>query len=220
MQRRILSIAIIGLVLMLYAFLNSSYFYAEELEWADTKNIVNTELVAYTTFYPQNVFCVDRQLIVDQLLEHPWVKQVGINWQWPNRLIVNITERNPIAMIPVEGSYLFLDQEGVLLPPSLNLQMLTLPIITNADIEELERLRVIARVLSDMPEDLYELISEWNYEQQILITRQGTQIYLGDLRDLERKFVRLDLILNDLKRRGIVAQRIDLRILNSPVIVE
>ena len=37
MQRRILSIAIIGLVLMLYAFLNSSYFYAEELEWADTK---------------------------------------------------------------------------------------------------------------------------------------------------------------------------------------
>lgn len=220
MQRRILSIVIICLVLAFYAFLNSGFFLVEHLAWSGTKYLEINELLSYTTFYPQNVFRVNRQLLSTEIAEHPWVRQVGVSWRWPNRLIINVTERKPLAIIPVEESWFLLDQDGVLLPPPLGTQVTALPLITNIEIGNLEKLRTIARIINNIPDNLGELISEWNAEEQMLITRQGTQVFLGDLRDLDQKFTRLELIFDDLTRRGIIAKRIDLRILNSPVIVE
>ena len=42
-----------------------------------------------------------------------------------------------------------------------------------------------------------------------MITRAGTQILLGNMRDLERKLTALELILEELSNRGASAKRID-----------
>lgn len=220
MQRRIISIVIIILVLAVFSFLNSNFFLTEELEWEGVKYLKVHQLSARTSFVPQNVFRVDQKVLAKQVSEHVWVKSADVRWRWPNRLIISITERTPIAMVPIHDSWFLLDDEGVLLPLPIGFTMYSLPLITNADPNDSDMFETIARLLSSVPLELYEYLSEWNAKEQILVTRDGTQVLFGDLRDLNLKFATLELILDDLAGRNVTAKRIDLRVLNSPVIVE
>ncbi|NMB38184.1 MAG: FtsQ-type POTRA domain-containing protein [Firmicutes bacterium] len=220
MQRRIISIVITILVLAVFSFLNSSFFLAEELEWEGVKYLNIHQLSARTSFVPQNVFRVDQTALVKQVSEHIWVKSADVRWRWPNRLIVNVVERNPIAMVPIDDSWFLLDDEGVLLPFTTAFAEYSLPLITKVELNDSDTFETIARFLSSIPLGLYEYLSEWNAQEQILVTRDGTQVLFGDLRDLNVKFMTLELILGDLASRNATARRIDLRVLNSPVIVE
>ena len=118
-------------------------------------------------------------------------------------------------------NWYILDELGHLMPPySSDLNFYQLPLVTNADLEDQKQFQIIARYLKRAPKDFYQVISEWNAGNQSLITRTGCHVLFGDLRNIEDKFIRLELILADLTKRGVVAQRIDLRVLDSPVILE
>ncbi len=220
MQRRIMSLIIIILVLAIFSFLNSSYFVTEELEWEGVKYLDISQLAARTSFASQNVFRIDQTTLLKDIKEHLWVKSAKLQWGWPNRLIVKIKERKPIAMVPIGDNWFLCDDEGVLLPFPPGFPADTLPIITNADLDEGASFETITRLLANIPPSLSEYISEWNAKEQILITRKGTQILFGDLRHMTAKFKTLELILADLADRNMIVKKIDLRVLNSPVIVE
>ncbi len=220
MQRRILSLVFIILVLGAYYFLNSSLFFIDELEWTGLTFISEAELLEQVDFSSNNVFRIDQSALANQISNHLWIKFADISWGWPNRLVVSVVEREAIGMIPSQDSWFLLDTDGDLLPPPRGFSFGSLPLITNIDSDNTDLFITIARLLTRLPANVYEDISELNAEEQILITRSGTQILLGDLRDLNRKLETLELVLADLSRRNINAKRIDLRILNSPVIIE
>ena len=47
-----------------------------------------------------------------------WVKEASIARLWPNRVIVNIAERNPVAFVTLgTNRFALIDEEGVILPP-------------------------------------------------------------------------------------------------------
>ena len=220
MQRRIISIIIISLVTVTYGFLNSSYFSLNDLEWTGLTILSPGDLLFETSLSGANVFRIDKRDLAEQISSHIWVKDAAVNWKWPNRLIVNIRERQPLALVVSGDSWFILDSEGLILPPPRGFNFGSLPLVTNIDLEEGELFFSIARLLSALPDGLYENISEWNAKEQILITRAGTQILLGNMRDLERKLTALELILEELSNRGASAKRIDLRVVNSPVVIE
>lgn len=220
MQRRIISIIIILLVLTGYAFLNSSYFTIYELQWEGLKILQAADLFAWTGFKPSNVFRVDQGALANQVAAHVWVKSAEVSWDWPNKLTVKVVERTPIALVPINESWSILDTEGDLLPLPRGFQFGALPLITQIDPEDQEQFIAIARLLNTMPLQIYDLVSEWNAAEQALITRAGTKIILGDLRELERKLATLELILEDLANRKVIAKKIDLRIINSPIVIE
>lgn len=220
MQRRIISIMIIVLVLAVYSFLNSGLFLFEGFDWEGIVHVDTGTLLDRTSFIDTNVFRIDKSIIVEIVKENIWIDSVNISWKWPNRFLIKVTERQPIAAVIDKDIWFLLDEQGVLLPLLASISIHDYPIITNLDIDDNELFRNIARVLATMPMDLYDYISEWNAEDQLLITREGTQVLLGDLRDLNAKFTALKSILDDLSARNKVAKRIDLRILNSPVVIE
>lgn len=220
MQRRIISIIIIIVVLATYAFLNSRYFVLEQLEWVGLTLLSPNDLLDAAGSPRGNVFRVDKQALEDEISAHVWIKAAHVTWSWPNRLTVHVTERQPIALVVNDDSFFLLDREGVLLPPPRGFSYGSLPLVTNGDLEASEHLIAIARLLSRLPASLYDNISEWNSREQMLITRSGTQILFGSLRELDRKVAALELVMEELAKQKVVPKKIDLRVANSPVIVE
>ncbi|HHX02340.1 MAG TPA: FtsQ-type POTRA domain-containing protein [Firmicutes bacterium] len=220
MQRRIISIIIIIIVLATYAFLNSGYFALGELEWVGLTFLSPSDLFEQTQLPQGNVFRIDKQALEEEITAHVWVKTAHVTWSWPNHLTVQVTERQPIALVINNDSWFLLDREGVLLPPPRGFSYGSLPLVTNADVEASEHLISVARLLSRLPAGLYENVSEWNSKEQTLITRSGTQILLGSLRELDRKVATLELVLEELAKQKVIPKKIDLRITNSPVIIE
>ncbi len=218
MQRSIISVIVCLLILASYMFLNSSYFHTEQLAWTGLQYLAEDELFAHTSFSPQNVMRVDTKAMANQLVEHPWVRSVEVHWGWPNKLLVEVVERRPLAMVPINESWFLLDEDGLLMPPPLGIHLHSLPLVTQINPESREELAQTARLLVSIPLELIEFISEWNGVERILITRQGTHILLGESRELEAKFKLLQLILDDLASQGLVARRIDLRVVQSPVV--
>lgn len=213
-----LSVLVLALVVALYLFANSPFFETDHVEWTGLVNLTSEQLNAYLDLSVVNVWRLDMRDLVADLNAHPWIASAKVTWRWPNRLIVSIQERTPIAQIPTEGGWMFLDKEGHLLPPIQQRALPALPIVTNVDLEAQEQLVATARLITLIPKNLLPSISEWNAQARAFVTRTGVEILMGEPVDLEQKFALLEQILEDLRRRGEQAARIDLGVPKSPVV--
>lgn len=213
-----LSVLVLALVIALYLFANSAFFELDQIEWTGLVNLSAEQLDAYLNLPVTNVWRVDMRELTAVLLEHPWIAQAEVTWRWPNRLIVSLKEKVPVAQIPTEAGWLFLDRDGGILPPLQQRSLPVLPIVTNVNLEAPEQLVATARLITLVPKQLMDSISEWNARERAFVTRSGTVIVMGEPVDLEDKFALLEKILEDLQFRGERAARIDLGVPKTPVV--
>lgn len=55
----------------------------------------------------------------DAIREVPWIREASVARVWPNRVIVRVTERTPVAFVRVNSSrFGLIDVDGVILPPA------------------------------------------------------------------------------------------------------
>ncbi|HHY15425.1 MAG TPA: FtsQ-type POTRA domain-containing protein [Firmicutes bacterium] len=217
-KKGVFSVLIIALVIAFYLFCNSSFFETDSVEWTGLGYLQARHLDLYLDFSPVNVWRLDSRELSSALSEHPWISETKVKWRWPNRIIVRVQERTPVAQLPSTGGWLLLDKEGTLLPPPEGVFVFSLPIITNLDLESREQLVSTARLMSIIPTDLKDYISEWNAANRAFISRSGTEVLMGPPVELEQKFVLLGKILDDLASRGEHAVKIDLRVTKNPVV--
>lgn len=216
--RTAISVLVIALVLALYLFANSSFFETDIIEWSGLEFVSAQQLEIYLDLGVINVWRLDSKALAATLTQHPWVDTVKIAWRWPNRIVVRVMERSPLAQIPTAGGWMLLDGEGQLLPPTQGSTVHSLPVITGLDINSLEQRVAAARLMSNIPVKLIPMISEWNVSTRTFITRAGVEILMGQPVDLEDKFILLEKILDDLALRGEQANKIDLRVPKNPVV--
>jgi cell division protein FtsQ len=80
-----------------------------------------------------------------------WIKDASVARFWPNRIVVGVSERKPVAFVTLgSGRPALIDEEGVILPPAQD--RFTLPVligVTASDAIETRRERV-KRLLSLM----------------------------------------------------------------------
>ncbi len=219
-MKHTLALILILIVLVSYVILNSQVFFVEELKWTGLTYIHHEELELLLEFVPQNALRIDRKGIGNRLESHPWVDLAKVTWVLPNEILITITERRPLALVPFGENWYLLDPEGVLLPPPRGVPVHALPLVTRLDPEDKEELLTTARLLSRVPADLWEVISEWNKETRQFTLRDGTQIRLGESRDLEEKFRVVMGILDDLSQQGKKVSSINVEVPRNPVIVE
>lgn len=212
------SVLIIALVITLYLFANSPFFETDTIEWSGLDYLSAEQLDVYLDLAVINVWRLDSRAMTANLEQHPWVDTVKITWRWPNRILIRVEERLPLAQIPTVGGWLLLGREGQILPPTQGNRFHTLPVITNLDVDSLEQRLAAARLMNSIPATVLPLISEWNAATRSFVTRSGVEILLGQPVDLEDKFLLLSRILDDLASRGERASKIDLRVPKSPVV--
>ena len=65
----------------------------------------------------------------DAIREVPWVREASVARVWPNRVIVHVRERTPVAFIRLNSSrFGLIDADGVIVPPATD--RFTLPVLS------------------------------------------------------------------------------------------
>jgi cell division protein FtsQ len=206
------------LVILMYLFLNSSYFTASELKWTGLVLLSAEQLDEYVNFQPANVLRLDKWALQRRLEEHPWVERASVRWSWPNNVEVMVSERMPLAWIAQQDRIFVLDKTGVLMTPPQQLSVLELPQVVNIDLSSTAQLKAAARVLLAVPPAMVGTLAKWDAAQQALVSKSGVQVLMGDTEDLELKFLLLEELWHDLADQGIDPAVIDLRIPKNPVV--
>ncbi len=83
-----------------------------------------------------------------------WVEDASVSRIWPDRLVVRIRERTPVAFVSLRSGVALIDSQGILLDPPAQAQF-TFPVLSGVreDEEERqrrERVRCLARVQEDL----------------------------------------------------------------------
>jgi cell division protein FtsQ len=112
--------------------------------------------------YGRSIFAVPLDERRRRLLAVDWVEDAAVSRIWPNRLLVRITERQPVAFVSLpfhsgSGSaarFLLVDAQGVLLDPPLRAQF-AFPVITGlrddqTDAERRVRVRAMQALMDDV----------------------------------------------------------------------
>jgi len=86
-----------------------------------------------------NLLALDTRKVKARIEAHEWVESAEIERDWPNRLIIVVKERLPVAIVSLDNGLFYLDQNGVAFAQVLPPQDMDYPIITGMKREEWPR---------------------------------------------------------------------------------
>jgi len=154
-----------------------------------------------------------------------WVRTASLMRVWPNRIVVTVTERTPVAFakLPIAGTtrhwLALVDDEGILLsiPPKSHFSLPVLSGITEDQSDEERRLRVdsMMHLLADLgpqAKDVSEVNAADAQEMRVIadVGGQAVELWLGDQKYRSR-YMNFLSHYPDIRRREERASIFDLR---------
>jgi cell division protein FtsQ len=79
-----------------------------------------------------------------------WIKDASVARFWPNRIVVGVSERKPVAFVTLNSKSALIDEEGVILPAARDRFMLPVLLGVNVSDALAERRERVQRMLSLM----------------------------------------------------------------------
>ena len=137
----------------------------------------------------------DISLISDRLEEHPFIAGVRVSKHFPNGILIEISERYPVALIN-NDPLLLIDNNSYVMPFRSNAFDLQLPILSNFNITKelypvgeqtlspiaMHIVQFLKRIKTDYPQ-LYENLSEVRLSKyndyELILAEEPTKIVLG-----------------------------------------
>jgi cell division protein FtsQ len=162
------------------------------------------------------------QEITKQIESHPWVEQVKVRKVFPNKILIQIKERKPIAILQLEELY-YIDAQGVIFSPMGHRGEYNYPLFTgltregverNSDeakrliIKAMEILRITENEVVSPLKEVSEIHMGKSFGIKCFAQAEGLEVKMG-WDAFEEKRRRLSLIWSDLQKRGISAISID-----------
>ena len=178
-----------------------------------------------------NLFTVPLKDIGRRLESHPWIESVVLEKVFPHKIVIQVVERKPIALVQLEELY-YMDAKGVIFSPAGEGAGYNYPVLTGLTRQDLEaRLDVTKPLLMKALELLVMAnkertpplgaISEIKLEKmngiQCFTKAEGLAVRLG-WDQFDEKLKRLSLVWSDVKKRGWSAVSIDCSDLNRMVV--
>jgi len=157
-----------------------------------------------------------------------WVKDASIARVWPNRVLVKIAERRPVAFVPLTSSrFGLIDEDGVILPSAPD--RFHLPVLrgvrpSDTDGDRRERVHGMMRVLQDLGA-MSEKISEIDltqkenlkvkqpYDGRMVVLFLGDQNYAARYKNFVNHY-------SEIKQKLPDAATLDLRLEDRITVVE
>lgn len=209
---------------------NSSYFEIKNVTVADNHTFSEVEARKLCGLNKtQNIFEVNLSKIAKEIKGvHPEFSEVEVKREFPNKLIIVVKNRIPVAQIEfIRGKgYVFMDKEGFIIPPIQNVAQPKLPLIVGTELasrdlktgKPIESVKIKA-ALSLMGE-ISSLESIKTYKVTTIDVRDYKNIsfFIGEnleikvgYGDFKTKIERLTKVLTQLETTHQTSQYIDLR---------
>ncbi len=206
-------VALLACLLACIALLVWVYFFTDTLNVDHVEVRGNSRLEAWYVEMLSGLNTHDRLLtfdrgrVVSNLLQDPWIKEVRVVKDYPNGVVLEIVEREPVAQVLTEAGYCLVDEEGVLVAASPT-PWPAYTILEGLPVEGLAVSDTIPGEVFAREMEVYALMDEVMRARtayvlpdpehgMVLVSREGVRIYLGDPEDLEKKLQIAFLILED-----------------------
>lgn len=172
-----------------------------------------------------NTFKINLKEAAENLYTLPLIKEVRLVRQLPSRVIINVRERQPVALVPTGNGFIQVDRDGVCLQQSGvggSLPVVTgIPLRSPAPGQVLRdnRIAVALGVISDLPPQLLKGLSEIHIDGQgqvVLYTLDGVECRFGIPVDISRKAFVLMQVLEQINKSGRPVEYVDLTV--APVV--
>jgi cell division septal protein FtsQ len=199
------------------------FFRVREVEVEGYRKISRETLLSLITIEGMpNLFTVRLKEIAKRVESHPWIDHVKVRKIFPNKILIQVEERKPIAILQLEELY-YIDQQGVIFSRAGDRDEYNYPFLTGLTRDVLEKdpaaaTRLITKALELLRaadkektsplEEISEVHMEKGFGVQCFTQNEGLEVRMG-WDHFGEKLKRLSLIWSDLRKRGWSATSID-----------
>ncbi len=217
LQRTKVIAGILALVLggILFEFFNADTFYVFGLETNGLRYLTNAEVEHASGIDGYSIFFVDARKVERAVLKLPEVRAARVTAGLPNRVVVEIDERQPEITWQRGAESYWVDRDGIVFRARVNLTQL----ITIRDLDQtivkpgqparpdaINAYRALRAFLADGPRAF-----EWSAARGLAYTDEhGWKIYLGGANEMAGKLAKLDALVPQLVSRNAQIKFIDL----------
>lgn len=204
------------LVAGLAVFFASDQFYVNAAEINGITYSPRDEVYQRAGVHDYSVFWIEEQAVAQRLQTMPFVKSARVSAVLPNKVRIDIVEREPAAIWRANGRDLWVDSEGITLPVAS--QLSALPILVDTDgssVTDEDRGRVDPRIIAGVIDLNRQLpnIGRFAYDGARGLhfnLPNGTVVVLGENEWLAERVQQLIGLQSALAAQGRTASEIDL----------
>jgi cell division septal protein FtsQ len=203
--------------------LGDPFFRVREVEVEGYRKISREALLSLITIEGMpNLFTVRLREVAKRVESHPWIDHVKVRKVFPNKVLIQVEERKPIAILQLEELY-YIDQKGVIFSRAGDRDEYNYPFLTGMTRDVLEKdpaeaNRLITRALELLRiadkekmsplQEISEVHMEKSFGVQCFTQTEGLEVRMG-WDHFGEKLKRLSLIWSDLRKRGWSVTSID-----------
>ncbi|MEI6608795.1 MAG: FtsQ-type POTRA domain-containing protein [Deltaproteobacteria bacterium] len=202
--------------LFIYAysyFLSTPYLEVKETSVRGLKELTEKDILLLAEIKPgQNILAVNVDVLAKRVAVNPWIKSVYVGREFPCRIVVDVRERTPLALVKQASDFYLMDSYGIIFKKLVKGDEVDLPIITGINVQDTTKSKLLSDTISLLKvfsgSNLYSFlggISEAHIDEVFglsLLTDKGLYMKMG-VDDFEKKLRKLALVLNDREKRGI-----------------
>jgi cell division protein FtsQ len=170
--------------------------------------------------FDRSVFMVPLPERRRRLLAIDWVEDAAISRIWPDRLVLRITERKPIAFVFFRSGVLLIDSHGVLLEPPAQAQF-AFPVLSGIregepEDQRREHVRTFLRVLEELgylSKDISEVdaYDSDNIRMVAQVDNRAVVLTMGD-GNFARRYQNFLSHYTEIRKRSPTVKSFDLRL--------
>jgi cell division protein FtsQ len=201
------------------AVLDHPYFQLASIRIRCDDDALSPDKIAYRAglFAGTSLWRLDTDSAEQALREPAWVADARVTRHFPNRVLVEVRERHPVAATPTSGGTFLIDDAGVVYRPESGAEYPDVPYLTGwqgADdaSERMLRLRTlltVARAAEARDIRVSQVDLDAHGELWLFPEGRRVAVRLGRQEGLRRKLQRLDTVLDRLPADDGSLQEID-----------
>ena len=221
-------LAIIVFVAIIIGLSNVPLFNIKNIEVVGNTKLSEDKIIDLSGISDSvNLFKLDKASVKKAIKENAYVENVEINRKFPNKVIIDIKEREAKYMLQFADSYVYINNQGYML--EISNEKIQVPIIVGfttdlsnikpgnrIKVDDLQKMNMVIKIFETAKTsgigDLITKIDISNSKNYTIgLEGEGKIVYLGDCSDLNTRIIYLKAILDaNQGRSGEVFLNVDL----------
>ncbi|MEQ8189315.1 MAG: FtsQ-type POTRA domain-containing protein [Candidatus Eremiobacterota bacterium] len=212
-----------------FIFCTSDFFLIREIAVTGSKYIPVEKIVESSQVVKQNIWYIifdtgssGSSRVVKRLKDIPWISDISLQFELPDRIIINIKERQPIAIVKTADTSFYIDEEGIVVSNVDTLNNWNFPVIRGLDRDIFLGKKLIVNNLDTLIQSLkscdpviVENFPEVEVDEKgdiILYSRNNIKFNLGgDKKEIPEKLSLLPSISQSISDKGLAIEAVDMR---------